>query len=623
MTAPTPLLGAPVQTLAPFVAAGVLAASDVQVAGVIARSVGGLEPEVVLGAALAARAPRLGHVCVVIGTVAGSVVVDAEGAYPVDTLPWPDAQRWAACLYESPAVGRPEDGPSGVVLPLVFDGTRLYLERYWRFEKHVAESLLQRAGSAEGFATSSPGLEAVLDELFEDMDRLQREAASQALTGRIAVIGGGPGTGKTRTVARLLAAANAVALARGEPPRVALAAPTGKAAARMTAAVHEEAEVANLGEGVADLLRRTEARTLHRLLGAHAGGKPRYDSSNPLPDDLVVVDETSMVSLPMMARLLDAVRPGATLVLVGDPYQLASVEAGAVLGEIVGPRVKGPAVGPLGARIVLLEHNHRFGLNSEIAAFADAVRLGEADVAMELLRDHGSGEVTWVGDEDRAGITRLHEEAAACAAGVVRAALKGDAREGLKESSQLKVLCATRLGPLGVSGWTAAIEALTASALPEAGIGRRNYVGRPVIVTRNDYLNGVFNGDVGLVVAGTAGPLAAFQDANGAFRELALSRLSDIETWWAMTIHKSQGSEFERVILALPPPPSPVLTRELLYTAVTRAKEQVTVVAAEESLRAAITNPVARPSGLRQKLWALHGGDPGYANSTAGSFMRS
>jgi exodeoxyribonuclease V alpha subunit len=597
------LLGAEVATLAPFVEAGVLESSDVHVAGVIARNVGGLEPEVVLGAALAARAPRFGHVCAVIGTVAGSVVVDAAAVDSIESLPWPDPTRWARSLEASPAVRRPQDRSGGVILPLVFDGTRLYLERYWRFEERVAEDLLSRARTDGGFATSSPALDGVLDELFETMDPLQREAAAQGLTRGIAVIGGGPGTGKTRTVARLLAAANAVALARGQTLDVALAAPTGKAAARMTAAVHEEADDTNLREGVAEVLRRTEAETLHRLLGAHAGGKPRFDHSNPLSNALVVVDETSMVSLPMMARLLDAVRSDATLVLVGDPYQLASVEAGAVLGEIVGPRATGPANGPLGPGIVLLEHNYRFGPGSEIAALADAIRLGNADLAVDLLSHHGSGELTWVEDQDQAGIDRLREEAAVWAAGVVRAAQKGEAEEGLRLASELKVLCATRLGALGVSGWSAAIEALTARALPDAGIGRRTYVGRPVIVTRNDYFNQVFNGDVGLVVVGANGPVAAFQDASGDFRELAMSRLSDIETWWAMTIHKSQGSEFERVIVALPRPPSPILTRELLYTAVTRAKQQVTVVAAEESLRAAIANPVARASGLGQKLW--------------------
>ncbi|MFZ2056214.1 MAG: exodeoxyribonuclease V subunit alpha [Acidimicrobiales bacterium] len=607
MKASGPLLGDDVATLAPFVEAGVLDASAVHVAGVIARSVGGVEPEVLLGAALAARAPRFGHVCVVTDTVAGSIVVDDAQLRSIDSLDWPDPVRWARLLEASRAVCGPDDQPGELILPLVWDGTRLYLERYWRFEKRVADELLRRARSDGGLTEVSPDLDAILEELFgpdnPTSPDLQRDAVTRALSRRIAVIAGGPGTGKTRTIARLVGAAHAVALAHGRQLDVALAAPTGKAAERMTAAVHEAAGEASLREGVAEAMLIAEAKTLHRLLGAHKGRKPRHDRFEPLPNDLVVVDETSMVSLPLMARLLDAVRPDATLVLVGDPFQLASVEAGAVLGEIVGPRATGPAHGPLAAGVVLLERAHRFAPGSEIAALADAIRLGDGDSVMDLLRDHRSGELTWVEDDDRAGIARLQEEVAATAVKVVRAGQDGDAEGGLSLASELKVLCATRFGAPGVSGWSAAIEALTARVLPDAGIGRRRYVGQPIIVTRNDYFNHVFNGDVGLVVPGPTGPVAAFGDAGGGLKKLAMSQLGDVDTWWATTIHKSQGSEFERVIVTLPRPPSPILTRELLYTAVTRARQQVTLVAAESSLRAAIARPVARASGLGPRLW--------------------
>ena len=386
MTAPRPLLSADVAALAPFVEAGVLDASDVYVAGVIARSVGGVEPEVLLGAALAARAPRLGHVCVAIRTIAGSIVADDAGAGSIDSLPLPDPVRWMGLLAASPAVSGPDDPPGEVIRPLVWDDTCLYLERYWRFERQVADELLRRAGTDGGLTTLSPELDAILDTFFKDMDPLQREAATKALTSRITVIGGGPGTGKTRTIARLLGAACTVALARDVQLDVALAAPTATAAARMEEAVHEGAKMAGVPdiEGrVAKALGATEGKTLHRLLGAHVGRKPRHDRFNPLPHDLVVVDETSMVSLPLMARLLDAVRPDATLVLVGDPFQLASVEAGAVLGEIVGPRVKGPADGPLADEVVLLEDNHRFA--PQIAKLANAIRLGDEDTAVSIL----------------------------------------------------------------------------------------------------------------------------------------------------------------------------------------------------------------------------------------------
>jgi exodeoxyribonuclease V alpha subunit len=252
---------------------------------------------------------------------------------------------------------------------------------------------------------------------------------------------------------------------------------------------------------------------------------------------------------------------------------------------------------------VLLEHNHRYGPDSPIAALADAIRRGDADGAMDVLASRASEELTWVEDDDQEGLARLYQEAAASAARVVEAALSHDAEGGLREACRLKVLCATRFGPLGVFAWTNRIETLTDQALPGIGVGRRSYPGRPVVVTRNDYFNRLFNGDVGVVVTGSTGPVVAFSDPGKGLRELAMSQLGDVDTWWATTIHKSQGSEFERVIVTLPRPPSPVLSRELVYTAVTRAREQVTIVAAEESLRAAISRPAARASGLKEKLW--------------------
>ncbi|MHB8246137.1 MAG: exodeoxyribonuclease V subunit alpha [Acidimicrobiales bacterium] len=606
MSATTPYLSDDIAALGPFVDAGVLDASAVHVAEVIGRASGAMDLGVLLGAGLAARAVGFSHVCVVLAEVVGSIVIDDAQLPPVDTLPWPDPARWAAGLSASPAVRSSDDPTTDLTRPLVWDGTRLYLERYWRFEQRVAGDLLRRADTIGGLTTLSPELDAILDEFFGPNDPSspdrQREAAGIALSRRLAVIAGGPGTGKTRTIARLLAAAHRVAIARDESFDVALAAPTGKAAARMTEAVHREVEVVDISDDIAGSLRAAEAMTLHRLLGASRMGGFLHDRLNPLPHDMVIVDETSMVSLPLMARLLDAVRPDATLVLVGDPFQLASVEAGAVLGEIVGTAEMRSAGGRLAPDVVLLDRVHRFSVDSPIAALADAIRTGDANRAIDLLRSNGTGELSWVDGDDEAGVDRLQQEVAERAVDVVRAARSGDAQSGLDLASDLKVLCATRLGPLGVYRWSDRIEALATREMPDAGFGRRWYVGKPVIVTRNDYLNRTFNGDVGLVVAGKDRPVVAFPDPNG-IRELAMSQLGDVETWWAMTIHKSQGSEFRRVIVTLPGPPSPILTRELLYTAVTRAKEQVTVVATVSSLRTAITRPVSRASGLGPLLW--------------------
>jgi exodeoxyribonuclease V alpha subunit len=428
----------------------------------------------------------------------------------------------------------------------------------------------------------------------------QRRAAAAALTGGLTVIAGGPGTGKTRTVARLLGAAAELTAARARPLDLALAAPTGKAAARMTEAVQHELAVTGTSGPVAERLGAVTAATLHRLLGWMGGTDYRHDARNPLPHDLVVVDETSMASLPLMARLLAAVRSDASLVLVGDPHQLASVEAGAVLGEIVGPPSDAPAA-PVRERVVVLARGHRFAPDSTIAALADAVRTGDADGALALLRS-GGDELAWVRDDDTTGIATLQRAVGDHAVDIVTAAVAGRAEEALARATGLKVLCATRHGPLGSYRWNDRVEALLAHEVPSAALYRRFYLGRPLIVTRNDYPHRLMNGDVGIVVARAERPAAVFRDGPE-LRELAPSQLDEVETWWAMTIHRSQGSEFPRVVVTLPPDAaSPILTRELLYTAVTRAREHVTVVASEAALRAAIGRPVARASGLAARL---------------------
>ena len=606
-----PLLDEDLGYLAPFVDAGVLDSAAVHVARLVARTVPAADREVVLAAALATRAPGFGHVCVVIDSIARSVIVDDAASGAIESLPWPDPERWARLLAGSAGVRNAGQAVGETIAPLVFDGSRLYLERYWRFEERVAHELSGRGGRGGGLAASRP-LEAVLEESFAGADPVQKDAARNVLSNRLTVIGGGPGTGKTTTVSRLLVAAFSLALARGERLEVALAAPTGKAATRMETAVHEAAEGPKLDRAVAEALVGVKARTLHRLLGIAVAGSPRYDAKNRLPHDLVVVDETSMVSLPLMARLLEAVRPEATLVLVGDPFQLASVEAGAVLGDIVGPVASRGAHGPLEDNIVLLEQNHRFDTSPVIAALATAIREGEADLVVEILadncysaRDWSSSELAWLDPEkgDPSGLAHLQQVVADQAAEVVEAASRNQVEEGLELASELKVLCATRFGPVGVAGWTSAIEARLKPRFAYGAIGGRNYPGRPVIVTRNDYMHEVFNGDVGLVVSGPAGLTTAFRQADGRLRTLALSQLDALDTWWATTIHKSQGSEHKGVVISLPAAPSPVLTRELLYTAVTRARQHVTLFASESSIRAAVSNPVARASGLGPKLW--------------------
>ncbi|MDQ2679286.1 MAG: exodeoxyribonuclease V subunit alpha [Actinomycetota bacterium] len=656
-----PVVPASVSVLAPFVEARVFGAAEVHLATTVvrvastvvpldggapssARSVaadGPISDEVILALAVAARGPRLGHVCIELSQVE-RLVVDRDDEAVTD-LPWPALSHWIEELGRSDIVAAPGEEHVEPIRPLVWDGRRLYLHRYWSYEAAVARDLATRAGGAAPAGPAGVDQSArrarifgALESLFgpvqlpstgsaEPEPNLQRRAAEVALGSGLAVIVGGPGTGKTRTVARLLAAAKLVAEGEHRPLDVALAAPTGKAAARMTEAVHLAVDSA-VAEGLvspalAEDLRTTTATTIHGLLGWAPGAGFRHDRNDPLPHDLVVVDETSMVALPLMARLLDAVRPDAQLVLVGDPYQLASVEAGTVLGDVVGPTAStGPAPheaasgaaapdgaagagssAPLAANIAVLRRAHRFAEDSAIARLAEAVRVGNADAALEVL-DAGGTDVRWVRDDDAAGVADVEHQVVDAGVASVTAALAGFGGAGLEAAGRVKVLAATRHQRFGVFDWSDRIEAAVAARVPELTQTRRWYVGRPVIITANDPLNRVANGDVGLVVNGEDGMAVALSAGEG-LRLVPPSRLDRVDTWWAMTIHKSQGSEFPHAVVSLPAGDSPVLTRELIYTAVTRAQRQLTVVSSESSLRAAIARPVARASGLRDRLW--------------------
>lgn len=607
---------ADVASLVPYVQAGVFGSSEVQLAAAVARLAGPLSDEVLLAVAVAARGPRLGHVCIDLADVERLIV---EGTDEAPNLDWPTSEAWSTALRNSGAVASPTDFALEPLRPLVFDGRRLYLQRYWDYELSVADDLRRRAGGRPAnFAVGIPGLEEMLDSVVgaaaEGQSDLQRQAVKVAMENRVSVIAGGPGTGKTRTIARLLVVAHALSDPEGRMLDVALAAPTGKAATKMTEAVQQQLSAVE-DEGVlrpdqAMALRQRGALTLHRLLGGTPGTRFGHDRENPLPHDLVIVDETSMVSLHLMAGLLAALKPSARLVLVGDPFQLASVEAGSVLQDVVGPAWRAPTPtavdAPLAGRVTVLTKMHRFASGSPISALADAVRTGDADGAI-LLLDHRRAGVTWIRSEDASELVTLRRQVADAAVDVALAALSGDATAGFAAANEIKVLAATRQGELGLYDWNDRIEAAVANRVPQLNRLARWYVGRPVIVTANDYVNRVFNGDVGLVVSGEHGARVAFAHGPGV-RYVAPSRLDRVETWWAMTIHKSQGSEFSHAVVSLPSEASPILSRELLYTAVTRARDRLTIVAGEAALRAAITHPVARASGLRERLWPVAAG---------------
>lgn len=577
-----------VDCLTPFVDAGILEAADVHFAAMLAR-IANPSDCVLLAAALAVRAPRFGHVGVDLASVDASVT-SADATVDVDALPWPDAAPWIEEVSASELVQTGAGGVGNRVLPLVWEHGLLYLQRYWQFEVAVAEHLRTRSTAERPFSDADPT--AVLEELFGSGDEpnLQRDAADAALRYPMTVIAGGPGTGKTFTVARLLAAMSSLG---GEELDIALAAPTGKAAARMTEAVKIEVAGSDLAPEVSAHLNAIEASTIHRLLKPRGPGKFAHNASNPLPHDVIVIDEMSMVSLPLMARFLDAVRPETRLVLVGDPFQLASIEAGSVLGDVVES-----ATASKSSNTVVLQRMHRFGAESPIARLAGAIRAGDTENAIALL-ESGEEELRWVKPDDQGEMARLRSHVVLNAADVMAAAAAGDADAALQAIAELKVISAQRRRPNGVYAWNNYIEARAT----ESGhrLNHEWYVGRPVMVTNNDYRTELFNGDLGVVVQHEGQKMVAFPGVEG-IRYFEPARLDDVDTLWAMTIHKSQGSEFEEVIVSLPPDWSPLLTRELLYTAVTRARKKLVVVASEETLQATINSSKARATALEQRL---------------------
>ena len=616
-----------------FNRAGVLAPADVHVALRLGRLGGDPDELVALAAALAVRAPRVGHVHVDLATVRATAAGEVEEEVDFDDLPWPDPALWVSRLGASPLVAAGADGPDDRPLRLV--GSALYLDRYWRDEGAVAADLLCRASAARPDVDEGV-LAAGLRRLFpDDATGEQRWAAAAAVLRRFTVVAGGPGTGKTTTVARVLALLDEQAEAAGQrPPLVALGAPTGKAAARLAEAVRAEAGRMEVAGPVRQRLAALEASTLHRLLVRHPGNASRFrhNRHNRLPHDVVVVDETSMVSLWLMARLAEAVRPDARLILVGDPQQLASVEAGAVLGDVVGPaaglmRMHPPAAAELaratgvelptapppgretaiGDGIVVLRANHRF--RGALAELAGAIQNGDGDGAVAALAA-GDAAVQWLaadvttpGTDPAAGLEVVRAAVCAAAVPLVESARAGDAAAALAALGRFRLLCAHRRGPAGVGTWNPRVEEWLAAEIEGFSSDGSWYAGRPVIVTANDYSLRLFNGDTGVVVArGDAGIGVAFERA-GSLVTVSPSRLSDVDTVFAMTVHKAQGSEFDEVAVLLPDAGSRILTRELLYTAVTRARHRVTLVGTEEAVRAAVDRPIARASGLTARLW--------------------
>ncbi|KAA1427756.1 exodeoxyribonuclease V subunit alpha [Nocardioides antri] len=558
--------------LATFNQAGLLTAADVHAAARICALAGEASAEVALAVAVTVRAARHGSVCV---DLPGLTVSDGA-----EDLPWPDPAGWLVLVDASPLVA------AGI---LRCEDDLLYLDRFWREEGQVRDDLLARI-AAPAPVVDEAALAATAERLFPEGYAEQRAAALAAARQWTTVLTGGPGTGKTTTVAGLLALLTEQA---DQPLRIALTAPTGKASARLQEAVQEAQAEDRFTDADRARLGGLTASTLHRLLGWMPGSRNRFrhHRRNKLPHDVVVVDETSMVSLTMMARLLEAVRPDARLILVGDADQLASVEAGAVLADLV----QGLAGRTSGA-VTGLHTTHRFG--ESIGALAESLRRGETDRVLALL--DGSDDRVRLFDPAEHAET-LRERLLEHARAVRSAALAGDADAALAAMDAHRLLCAHRDGPYGVAHWNRLTERLLADAAGDPTIWHEWYAGRPLLVTANDYGLGLFNGDTGVVVR-DGDRLRGVIAGVGRHLWLATARLGAVETLHAMTIHKSQGSQVGEVTLLLPPEDSPLLTRELFYTAVTRAKERVHVVGTPESVVAAVERRAQRATGLAQRL---------------------
>jgi exodeoxyribonuclease V alpha subunit len=517
-------------------------ALDRQFGSLVERLHGSPAPELRDAAMLVSRRRAEGHICI-----------------PAKNLP------------ESCTIGSGEE-----FTPLVLDCGRLYLRRYWEYEQRLAHALLLRANNSEKQPKN------------RSIDR-QEAAAMNALRRNFSVITGGPGTGKTHTVRTILQRLREHA--RGAELKIALAAPTGKAAARLT-------------EALRDISPSVAATTIHRLLGTIPDSPYfRHNADRPLTADVVIVDEASMVDLALMAKLVDAVPLTSRLILLGDRDQLASVEAGNVLSDICAAAEADGS--PLQGAVVELTKSYRFAQTGGIYALSTSVNAGDVEGAMAALRRRDDDELSWRDLPAAADLGAALREPVLAGYRSYLAA-EADPAAALQRLQQFRILCAVRHGPFGVEN----VNSLVEQTLADAGLLSPRtswYAGQPVIITRNDHHLQLFNGDSGIILPdGEAGGelRAFFLSAEGKLRRFLPSRLPLHETAFALTVHKSQGSEFDRLLVILPEKDSPVVTRELLYTAITRARSAVELWCNEEIFRAAVLRPTVRISGLRDALAA-------------------
>jgi len=578
---------------------------DLETGLFLVKQSGSSSPELLLAATLTSAAVGSGHVCLPLAG-AGSLLSQKNP----ELIPEPGL--WRQLLLAGPVVGRP-----GETAPLILDEkNRLYLYRFFAAEERVAEALQQRAMAVSTVDTNKG--RQLLARLFPGQRSKaagdQQTAAALSLLKPLLIISGGPGTGKTWTVARILSLIQAMA---EKPLRIALAAPTGKAAARLQQSI---------GNGKANLHPATtstplpEAQTLHRLLGYRPDPDDfRYNNDNPLHLDLLIVDEASMIDLSLMDALLRALPAQARLILLGDRYQLASVEAGSLFADLCAGsdtgwspeisnqlgRLTGQAFSDRSApapiisdSVITLRANFRFQATSGIGTLAAAVNSGLMEEVEECLRgDFPDLRMEFMigGDREQWLRKRIIE-------GYRAMVDAGDMEEAFAAMETFRILCAVRKGTAGVEG----VNILAEQVLAEADLISRDtdwYRGKPIIIRRNQYQMQLFNGDTGILWKDTHGDLKAwFMQDDGGLHPVTPARLPEHDAAWAITIHKAQGSEFDRVVLLLPEGDSRVLSRELLYTGITRAKKHLFLCSTPALLATAVQRRTRRYSGLADRL---------------------
>jgi exodeoxyribonuclease V alpha subunit len=567
-------------------ASGAFELLDVQLAEALARAAGNSDPEVELAIALTSRSVRRGHTCFPLDTSAADLW--PQRAVPSEALP--STSRWAAALRKSPLTTRG---------PLVLDErNRLYLRRYWQLERDLADSLAMRSTDAFSELSHASWLETALDRLFEGKpESAQRSAAKNALRHRVSLLCGGPGTGKTSAVAAIVALLIEQALKQGAAtPKVMLLAPTGKSAARLGEAASRAKMRLAASDEVLDAIPN-EAMTIHRALGMQrVGVRFGRNADHPLEADIIVVDEASMIDLALMRQLFDATPLGATLLIVGDPDQLTSVEAGSVLRDLVTASTETWWKD----RVTHLTKTFRYAEEQPLGRLVAAIREGDSNEVNRLLELGGSEDVTWFPSEE---LSAEIERAAAQWSETLRAT---DPAEHFARRARFAILSPYRVGPTGTRQLGAAI----ASRLSDA-VGTSPGV-TPIIIEQNSQELQVYNGDFAMLL-GTEPRRAVIQRVAEGPYEVAEARLPRHSDAFALSVHKAQGSEFDEVLVVLPEQDGPLLTRELLYTAVSRAKKRVRLVGPPKVIEAALGRRAQRYSGLVDAIAAT--GAPGQGSA--------